>query len=106
LTLRDRHGLVVVRYTGLTAHDASGRELVAWLELSRHQLRLRVEDAGAHYPVVVDPFIQVARLHASDAAENDGLVRGRKQRRQHHRGWRDRCHDQHQLFRGRRIRLC
>jgi hypothetical protein len=54
LTLRDGNGHAVLRYASLNAHDASGRELVAWLELSRQELRLRVEDAGARYPVVVD----------------------------------------------------
>jgi hypothetical protein len=71
LTLRDSDGRAVLRYTGLTAHDASGRELVAWLELDRHELRMRVEDAGALYPVVVDPFLQVTKLTASDGSAND-----------------------------------
>ena len=68
LTLRDANGHAVLRYTGLNAHDADGRELVAWLELTRQELRLRVEDAGARYPLVVDPFVLVATLTASDAA--------------------------------------
>src|SRR5271163_475698 len=68
LTLRDANGHVVLRYTGLNAHDAGGRELVAWLELSRQELRLRVEDAGARYPLVVDPFVLEATLTAAGAA--------------------------------------
>ncbi|MGO9602126.1 MAG: hypothetical protein ACLQAT_01750 [Candidatus Binataceae bacterium] len=32
-----------------------------------------MEDAGARYPVVVDPFMQVAKLTASDGAANDAL---------------------------------
>ncbi len=71
LTLRDGHGQAVLRYTGLTAHDASGRALVAWLELGREEVRLRVEDAGARYPVVLDPFVQQAKLTASDGMRND-----------------------------------
>jgi hypothetical protein len=73
LTLRDHHGQAVLRYTGLTAHDASGRELAAWLEVSQEELRLRVNDAGARYPVVVDPFVQQALLNSSDSAAGDEL---------------------------------
>jgi hypothetical protein len=68
LTLRDSNGHTVLRYTGLNALDAGGRELVAWLQLNRQELRLRVQDAGARYPVVVDPFVLVATLTASKAA--------------------------------------
>jgi trimeric autotransporter adhesin len=34
--------------------------------LDRQEVRLRVEDAGARYPVVVDPFFLVATLTASN----------------------------------------
>ncbi len=68
LTLHDSQGQAILRYTGLTAHDASGRALVAWLELGKDEVRLRVDDAGARYPVVVDPFIQQAELTPSDGA--------------------------------------
>src|SRR5215469_4279100 len=57
LILRDRNGRAVLRYVGLTAHDATGQELLAWLQLEGDQLRLRVDDAKARYPVVVDPFV-------------------------------------------------
>ncbi|HTR35624.1 MAG TPA: FG-GAP repeat protein, partial [Bryobacteraceae bacterium] len=73
ITLRDGAGSAVLRYSGLEAHDANGRALIAWLELSGEELRLRVQDSGARYPVVVDPFIQVAKLTASDGAASDGL---------------------------------
>jgi hypothetical protein len=62
-----------LRYAGLTAHDASGKELRAWLELNGSELRLRVQDAGARYPVVVDPFVQLAELTASDGVDGDQL---------------------------------
>ncbi len=73
LTLRDSHGQAVLRYTGLTAHDASGRALAAWLEVDRQELRLRVDDAVARYPEVVDPYIQQAKLTASDGVANAGF---------------------------------
>jgi hypothetical protein len=64
-----------LRYTGLSAYDANGKELRAWLELRGEQLQLRVEDAGAQYPVVIDPWVQVAELTASDSqAQSFGVV--------------------------------
>lgn len=50
-------GSRVLRYAGLTAFDATGRVLPAWLELNGSQLRLRVDAADARYPIVVDPLI-------------------------------------------------
>jgi hypothetical protein len=47
-----------LRYAGLVAYDADGRELPARMEASTSGLRLVVDDAGAAYPIVVDPFIQ------------------------------------------------
>jgi hypothetical protein len=73
LTLRDSNGQALLRYTGLSAHDASGRALAAWMELGQEELRLRVEDAGARYPVVVDPFVEQAELTAADGEEYDEL---------------------------------
>jgi hypothetical protein len=73
LTLRDSKGHTVLRYTGLSAYDASGRTLAAWLEVGSGELRLRVDDAGARYPVVVDPFVQQAVLTASDGVSGDLL---------------------------------
>jgi MYXO-CTERM domain-containing protein len=37
------------------------------------ELRLHVEDAGARYPLVVDPFVEQAKLTASDGAAGDGF---------------------------------
>jgi len=59
-----------LHYGGLSAYDANGKELRAWLELRGEQLRLRVEDGQARYPVVVDPWVQVAELTASDSEAN------------------------------------
>ena len=47
-----------LRYTGLAAHDARGRPLHVWLQLSGEQVLIHVNDAGARYPLVVDPLIQ------------------------------------------------
>src|SRR6185437_14581229 len=66
LTLRNR-GAAVARYSGLTAIDASGRELPAWLELADNQLAIRVDDSRAKYPITVDPYVQAAVLTPTDS---------------------------------------
>jgi hypothetical protein len=72
LNLRDANGRTALRYTGLEARDATGRELPSWLEVQGERLLVRVEDAEAQYPVVVDPWVQQAELTASDgAADNE-----------------------------------
>jgi hypothetical protein len=64
-------GTLALKYRGLTAHDATGRELPAWAEVHDQRLSLRVDDANAQYPVVVDPFIEQAQLTASDGLAGD-----------------------------------
>jgi hypothetical protein len=60
-------------YRGLSATDARGRALRAWIELHGRDLLLRVATAGASYPIKVDPFVQQAKLTASDGSEFDEL---------------------------------
>ncbi len=71
LELRAKDGKATLRYAGLSASDATGRELRSWLELKGNRLLVRVEDGAAKYPVVVDPWIQQAELTASDGADFD-----------------------------------
>jgi hypothetical protein len=73
LLLSDRQKHAVLRYTGLRAYDADGKELSASLELRGQELRLRVADAGARYPVVIDPITQQATLTATNSQSNDQL---------------------------------
>ncbi|HUD99261.1 MAG TPA: FG-GAP repeat protein [Bryobacteraceae bacterium] len=73
LTLTGHSGQSELRYTGLTAFDATGRELPASLELRGARLRLEVDDTHARYPVVIDPFVQAAKLTASDGQMDDSL---------------------------------
>jgi PKD repeat protein len=47
-----------LRYSDLSAIDATGRHLPAWLELSGGLLLIRVADAGARYPLRIDPLIE------------------------------------------------
>jgi hypothetical protein len=69
--LTDRAGHSQLRYGGLSAHDLAGNEFPSWLELRGGNLLLRVNDAGARYPLVVDPLIQLAELTSSDGRAGD-----------------------------------
>jgi FG-GAP repeat/Abnormal spindle-like microcephaly-assoc'd, ASPM-SPD-2-Hydin len=72
LELRRKDGKAALRYAGLQARDATGRELRSWLEVRGERLLVRVDDAEARYPVVVDPWIQQAELKASDDGSGFG----------------------------------
>ncbi len=62
-----------LRYTGLVAFDARGKKLPARLQLRRQTLLIRVDDRSARYPLTIDPFVQQAKLTASDPASNGNL---------------------------------
>lgn len=66
-------GRAVVNYSGLKVTDASGRQLAAYFEAHVGGLRLEVNDAGARYPITVDPLAQQAYLRASNAESGDGF---------------------------------
>ncbi len=51
-------GRVALRYVGLSASDARGRLLHAWLEATGSRLLVRVDARGARYPLRIDPFVQ------------------------------------------------
>ena len=58
-----------LRYTGLTATDARGRTLHAWLQLRGQQLLLHVAARDALYPLRIDPLIQQgAKLTGNEEA--------------------------------------
>lgn len=63
LTL-SRNGIPSLHYSGLSAIDARGRKLHAWLELASNQLQVRVDDSGAIYPLTIDPYVEAAELTA------------------------------------------
>ena len=71
LTLYDDAGVAVYRYAGLTVLDADGREASSRLEVDSDQMAIVVDDQGLRYPLMIDPFIQKAKLTASDGAAND-----------------------------------
>ena len=61
LALR-RGGTTVLTYQGLVAFDADGKKLPARLEPRGTSVALVVDDTQARYPVVIDPYIQQAKL--------------------------------------------
>jgi len=67
----DPNGTVVLSYTGLLAVDARGEPLPAWLESRGDSLVICVNEAEATYPLTIDPWVQMAKLTASDGAEWD-----------------------------------
>jgi hypothetical protein len=71
LTWTGGNGRVVVRYTGLSAYDAEGKNLRARLEVRGERVLLRVDDVHARYPVVVDPWVRLAELSPSDGQPMD-----------------------------------
>ena len=68
------HGTLLLagglRYAGLRATDADHRPLHAWFELRGGRVLVRVDDRGARYPIRVDPFVQQAKLSASDGGRS------------------------------------
>jgi hypothetical protein len=74
LALVNDAGATAMHYRGLSAYDVTGRELRAWMEMGDHTgspLRVRVDDAGAQYPITIDPWIQQAKLTSSDWVAGD-----------------------------------
>lgn len=47
-------------YSGIQAEDADGTLLPAWMEVDGSRIRLRVDDAGARWPIRVDPVVTTA----------------------------------------------
>lgn len=62
----DAAGAPTLTYGQLKAFDAGGRELPARMRVEGNEVRLEVDDAGAQYPLTIDPFIQQQVLRASD----------------------------------------
>ena len=62
-------------YTDLFVQDAKGQTLRAWLSVDDEGLSIVVDDAGAAYPLVIDPLIWVEqqKLVAGDGAADDNF---------------------------------
>ncbi len=53
-----------ILYTHLRAEDARGRALLATMEVARGAIRLVVDDAGAQYPIAIDPLLTTSAVLA------------------------------------------
>jgi hypothetical protein len=73
MALVDTGGVARLRYGGLLAHDAAGQALPAWFEACGERLLVRVDDAGASYPVMIDPWVQATKLTTSHGADGDRM---------------------------------
>lgn len=67
----DESGQRQLLYDKLVAFDALGHELPSRMRVEGSKVVLEVEDAGASYPLTVDPLIQQQKLTASDTAASD-----------------------------------
>ena len=70
-----RSGRLALRYGGLSVTDARGRVLPATLTVHDGELLIGVSDAGARYPLRIDPFIQQGSKLTADDETGDGAVR-------------------------------
>lgn len=66
----DAHGRTRLSWSGLLAFDAAGRLLESTLRVVDERIVVRVEDAGARFPLTIDPILQSehTKLIASDAS--------------------------------------
>lgn len=78
LELRDVNGAVRLRYGGLLAFDAAGQPAPVAFMLHGAALAITVDDAGAIYPLTIDPWVQTATLKVSEGnaagISSDGRV--------------------------------
>ncbi|MCX6693065.1 MAG: PKD domain-containing protein [Methanomicrobiales archaeon] len=77
LTVTDTEGRPLFEYTGLSAFSAGGKQLPAWLATEGAALYWVVDDAGAAYPVTIDPVVvpaagATARFTGAAASDSFG----------------------------------
>lgn len=72
LMLTNGAGRVLARYGELSVVDAAGRRLGARIALNGHRVVLAIDDAGARYPLRIDPLVQSAALTATGSARDLG----------------------------------
>ncbi|MCW1913096.1 FG-GAP repeat protein [Luteolibacter sp. GHJ8] len=70
LLLQDTHGNARLRYAGLKAWDADGKDLLAAMDATPMGLAITVDDRDARYPLTIDPLITVL------SQELDPLITG------------------------------
>jgi hypothetical protein len=71
---RDAASAPVLNYSGLKVWDAEGTMLSSRFErVGEARFRIVVEEAGAAYPIVIDPIAQLAYLKASNTGADDSF---------------------------------
>jgi len=64
--IEQKSGKDVLRYRGLFAYDSTGKELPSKMNLLDNRIIISVDDRTAKYPIVIDPFIEIQKIFASD----------------------------------------
>lgn len=75
MALRDAAGRPALSYGGLSVRDAGGRELPARLRLAPGALTIEIDDAGAAWPLTVDPLLTAAAWTADGGQVGAALGR-------------------------------
>jgi hypothetical protein len=73
--LLDNHGARLLRYGGLVAHDSANHELASQLRVDGSEVAIVIDDAGATYPVSIDPVMTAPAWTAEgdQAGSNFGI---------------------------------
>jgi hypothetical protein len=71
ITLVDNNNTSILSYHGLLAFDAENNPLPVRFIKMDETLKIIVDDRGASYPIVIDPWLQSVKLYASDMWSND-----------------------------------
>jgi hypothetical protein len=71
---KNRSGSAKLRYSQLTALDATGRRLPARMQLQDRTLLLIIDDRNAKYPLSVDPFISDPFIQQGEKLTGNGAI--------------------------------
>ena len=66
-----QNGKPVLSYAGLGVWDATGKRLGSHMTVTGTQVSIGIDDAGATYPLTVDPYFSAQELINSDAGPAD-----------------------------------
>jgi len=73
---QNESGVTVMHYAQLHVIDAKGLTIPAHLSLTDpNTLVITVDDADAAYPLIIDPWVQTAKITTSDAGMSDRFAR-------------------------------
>ena len=72
---QDEGGATILTYDKLLVTDATDKVIPAQFKIQHSLFRIQilVEDANAVYPLTIDPWVQIAKLTASDGAAGDNF---------------------------------